>query len=54
MTMELKQIQKGKEKKSKNITVRTTSSNCKWMKKNNISPTKLFNYALKELQESRK
>ena len=51
---ELKKIQKSREKKYKNITIRTTLSNCKWMVKHNVSPTKLFNEALNELKEKTK
>ena len=41
------------QRKAKNcvISVRTTSDNSKWLAKNNISPTLLFNEAIKELRE---
>lgn len=51
--MELKDVQKKvrKETKSKNITIRTFPSNCKWMAKHKVSPSALFNKALEELKQ---
>ncbi len=44
------------QKKAKDciISVRTTSDNFKWLIKNNISPTLLFNEAIKELRQKEK
>ncbi len=50
--MEIKNIQKNEIKKVV-ISVRTYPSNSKWMKENKVSPTKLFNEALKELMEKK-
>ena len=54
--MELKKVQKEIkiERKTKNIRIRTYPSNCKWMSKNKVSPTKLFNEALAELMKKTK
>ena len=50
--MEIKEIQKDKkEKKSVAISIRTYPRFCEWMKKNNISPSALFNRAIEELME---
>lgn len=51
--MEIKQIQKN-ENKSKIISVRTFPSYSKWMSKNKISPTKLFNESIDELMQNEK
>jgi len=48
--MEIQDVKKDERKKS-NITIRTFPSYSKWMKENNISPTKIFNEAVKELME---
>ena len=42
---------KEREKLSKILSVRITKSNFEWIKKNKVSATKLFNYALKEIKE---
>lgn len=47
--MKLEEVQ-SKDNKEIVITVRTTKVNSEWMKKNNVSPTLLFNKALEELQ----
>lgn len=52
-TMEIKNIQR-RERKGKPITIRTYPSYCKWMSENNVSPTLLFNEALKELMKKGK
>lgn len=52
--MEIKQVQKSDERKTKSITVRTSPSNCKFLAKNNISPTKVFNLAVEELKKEKK
>ena len=49
--MELKQIQKN-ENRSKIISVRTFPSYSKWMTKNNISPSKIFNLSIEELMKN--
>ena len=46
--MEIKNIQR-KERKTKVISIRTTRTICKWMNKNKVSPSKLFNEAVAEL-----
>lgn len=51
--MKIKQIQKN-ENKSKIISVRTFPSYSKWMNKNKISPTKLFNISIDELMQNEK
>lgn len=33
------------------LTVRTTKENANWLKKNNVSPSLLFDEAMKELME---
>lgn len=42
------------EKKSVMISVRTYLSYSKWMKENEVSPTKLFNKAIEELMKNEK
>jgi len=42
---------KEREKLSKVLSVRVTKSNFEWIKKNKISATKLFNYALRKVKE---
>lgn len=42
---------KAKEKKSKILSVRTTKKDFEWIKRNKISATRLFNYALGKLKE---
>ena len=51
--MELADIKKG-ERKDVILTVRTTKENSKWMKDNNISPTLMFNEAIRDLKKSMK
>jgi len=48
--MEIKNIQRI-ERKSVPISVRTFPAYSTWMKENKISPTKLFNEAVKELMK---
>ena len=48
--MKLNEIQK-KELKEKVLTIRTYLSYSDWIKKNQISPSLLFNKALEELME---
>ena len=48
--MEIKKVKK-EERKSKTVTVRTFPSYCKWMSENKVSPTKVFNEAVKELMQ---
>ncbi len=48
--MKIEELQKT-ENKSKIISVRTFPTYCKWMRENKISPTKLFNEAIKELMK---
>ncbi len=50
--MEIKNIQKI-ERKSIPIGIRTFPSYSEWMKKKNISPTALFNEAIKELMSEK-
>lgn len=52
--MEIKNIQKNPERKSVVMTIRTTKNGSKFMKDNDISPTLLFNEALKELMKKTK
>jgi len=47
--MEIENIQR--KAKTTVISVRTTLDNSKWLAKNNLSPTLLFNEAIKELRE---
>jgi len=51
--MEIKNIKK-KETRSVKITIRTYPKSSKWMKDNEISPSALFNEAVKELTASTK
>ena len=46
--MKIKDIQRP-DKKDSILTIRTTKDKMKWMKKMNVSPTKLFTKALEEL-----
>ena len=50
--MELKNVQRKTypEKKSKHVTIKCSPSDSRWMKKNNVSPSALFNVALDELK----
>ena len=48
--MEVEQVQK-KETKTKTITIRITLSDYKWMSEKEVSPTGLFDEALKELKK---
>ena len=48
--MEIQKIQK-KDNRDVVITVRVTKEDSEWMKEKNISPTLLFNEAVKELKE---
>ncbi len=49
--MELKDIQDNKELRTKVITIRTYPSYSKWMSKNKVRPSVLFNKAIEELME---
>ncbi len=51
--MKIQDVKK-QERKGKTITVRTYPSYCKWMKDNEVSPTKAFNQAIKELMDEKK
>ena len=51
--MEIQNIQR-KERKNVPLSIRTYKSYSKFMGKNNISPTALFNEALKELIDKKK
>jgi len=48
--MELKKIQR-KERKDVGVTLRITKNTSEWLKEMNISPQRLFDEAVKELQE---
>ena len=50
----LKELQLRSQKRDKILTIRTTKEKHTWMKQHNVSPTKLFNKALEELQEKTK
>lgn len=50
--MKIENIRK-KERKNISIGIRTFPSYSKWMKENKVSPTALFNEALKELMEKK-
>lgn len=54
MKLNIKNLQR-KELRSKQITIRTFPSYSKWLGKNNISPSKLFNesveYLMNEVKE---
>jgi len=52
-TMEIKDIQK-KERKNMRINLGIKKSDSVWMKEKKISPQRLFDTALKELQEKSK
>lgn len=51
--MNLKNVKK-EERKLKTITVRTFPSYSKWMADNKVSPTKVFNEAIKDLMKPSK
>ncbi len=53
--MELKDVQKSrKEHKTVSITIRTFPSYSRFMKKNGISPTLIFNKTIEELMKENK
>lgn len=45
---------KTQEKKTKVLSVRVTKRDFEWIKKNRISATRLFNYALHKIMEEEK
>lgn len=45
---------KATEKKTKVLSVRVTHKDFEWIKKNHISPTRLFNYALHKIMKKEK
>ena len=50
--MEIKDIQRGKKAEKKiSISIKVSKEISKWMRKNNISPTKVFLTAIKPLME---
>ena len=51
--MDIKDVQKSvkDEKRSKSINIRTFPSYSKWMSKNNVSPSAVFNQAIEELMK---
>lgn len=49
--MEKEQVKKIKERKTKTISIRTFPSYCKFMNEEKLSPTSIFNLAVKELME---
>ena len=51
--MELKDVLKPvkNEKRTKDVHIRTFPSVCKWMAKNKVSPSAIFNKAIEELME---
>ena len=51
--MKKQDVQK-KERKSVSISIRTYPKYSKWMKDNEVSPSKLFNKAVEELMEENK
>ena len=51
--MEIKNVKK-EERKKVTITLRTYPSYSKWMKENEVSPSKVFNEAVKELIAKKK
>lgn len=42
------------ELRSEKITIRTFPSYCEWMNKKKLSPSRIFNKAVKDLMEKRK
>ena len=52
--MDIQNVQKNykEDLKSKVISIRTTKGVSEWMKENKISPTKVFNEAIKELRKN--
>lgn len=51
--MNIKNVKKEEQKKV-TITLRTFPSYSKWMKENEVSPTKIFNESVKELMNRKK
>ena len=47
--MNIKSVQRKKERKSVALSIRTTKSVSQWMTTHNVSPTALFNEAVEEL-----
>lgn len=52
--MKLEEIQQLSEKKDVRMSIRTTESESEYMKKMNISPQLLWDFALREFKESHK
>jgi len=52
--MELKQVTRKERDKKISISLRVSKEVSEWMAKNKVSPTKLFNEAVKELMEKNK
>jgi hypothetical protein len=48
--MEVEKVRK-EELRSNKISIRTFPAYCKWMKDNHVSPSKVFNDAIKILME---
>lgn len=51
--MELKQVKRKEEPKSKRINLKTTRTASKWMNENNVSPQLVFDLAIKELMNKK-
>lgn len=49
--MELKQVTRKSEPKTKRLNLKTTKTSSIWMKENNISPQLVFDLAIKELMD---
>ena len=52
--MKIEQVKKPKKTKGKIMSIRVSEDASKWMKKNDISPQKVFNIALEELIKENK
>jgi len=54
--IELEKVKKKdpEEMKSVRMQIRTTPKISKWMKENHVSPSKVFDYAVKELMKKEK
>lgn len=52
--MELKKVQRKKERKTRRLNLQTTERASNWMKENNVSPQLIFDQAVQELMTKEK
>lgn len=49
--MELKQVQRKEEPKTRRLNLKITKTASEWMTKNNVSPQSVFDLSIQELME---